>query len=332
MLRKILLAAVIVAVPAMSWAQQPCTTDARRVVDELYRHMLERAADPGSATWVTRLQSGTTVREIVREIAKSSEHAQRFYNPGEGAVAHERAVGTLYRHILGRQPDAAGLRALTQRAMDQGLGSVVDAILGSTEYNQNFGDWGVPGSGGIRYCEAQGLTGGANNRDMRFPSLDANRDGRISRSEWRGTANAFRIRDWNGDGVLSGDEVRMGAYPPNNSLEARDYSMSAEERFSYLDYDNNGVVTEREWDGTLDQFDRLDRNRDGRLTRAELGSVRSATSFAAIDSNRDGRITLGEWPWSRRSFIAQDQDSDGVITRNEYRGGGGGGGGGERER
>ena len=103
MLRRIALTVVLVAVPAMAWAQQPCTTDARRVVDELYRHMLERAADPGSAGWVAKLQAGTTVREIVRAIATSSEHAQRFYNPGEGDVAHQRAVATLYRHILGRQ-------------------------------------------------------------------------------------------------------------------------------------------------------------------------------------------------------------------------------------
>jgi Ca2+-binding EF-hand superfamily protein len=319
MIRRTLLAAVLLAVPALSSAQQPCTTDARRVVDELYRHMLERAADPGSAGWVTKLQSGTTVREIVRDIAKSSEHAQRFYNPGEGQVAHERAVATLYRHILGRQPDEAGLRALTQQAMDRGLESVVDAILGSSEYNQNFGDWGVPGSGGIRYCGSQGLAGNARSREMRFPDWDTNHDGVVSRSEWRGSANGFRIRDWNGDGRLSGDEVRMGAYPPDASLEARDYRMNTDERFSYLDFDNNGVVTEREWDGTLDQFDRLDRNRDGRLTREELGGYRSGTSFRELDMNGDGRLTLGEWPWSRRSFISQDRDSNGVITREEYR-------------
>jgi len=120
MLRRFVLAALLAAVPSVAWAQQPCTPDARRVVDELYRHMLERGADPASAAWVTRLESGTTVREIVREIAKSTEHAQRFYNPGDGAQAHERAVATLYRHILGRQPDAGGLNTCTQTAMNQG--------------------------------------------------------------------------------------------------------------------------------------------------------------------------------------------------------------------
>jgi Ca2+-binding EF-hand superfamily protein len=324
MLRKIALTVVLVAVPAMGWAQQPCTTDARRVVDELYRHMLERAADPASAAWVAKLQAGTTVREIVRAIAASPEHAQRFYNPGEGNVAHERAVATLYRHILGRQPDAAGLRAFTQTAMNNGLAAVVDSIVTSAEYNQNYGDWGVPGSGGIRYCgSGASQTSTARNRDMRFPALDSNRDGVVSRAEWRGNNNSFRVRDWNGDGVLSGDEVRMGAYPPDDSLEARDFTMVPDDRFGYLDADNNGSVSENEWDGTLAAFDRFDRNRDGRLSAAELGTVRPPTPFATVDSNRDGRVVISEWPWSRRSFIQQDADSDGVITRSEYRGGGG---------
>lgn len=322
MVRGMVIAALLAVVPNVASAQQPCTTDARRVVDELYRNMLERGADPGSAAWVTKLQNGATVRDIVRDLAKSAEHAQRFYNPGEGAVAHERAVATLYRHILGRQPDAGGLRAFTDTAMSDGLGAVVDSILNSAEYNQTFGDWGVPGSGGIRYCgTGASQTSSTSNPEMMYPNLDVNRDGVISRAEWRGNANSFRVRDWNADGVLSGDEVRMGANPPAESLEARDYNMNPDDRFGYLDVNNNGTIAENEWDGSLDTFDRLDRNRDGRLTRAELGSVRVPTSFATLDTNRNGQITLNEWPWSRRTFIQQDANSDGVIVREEYRGG-----------
>src|SRR5215208_4320157 len=50
---------------------------------------------------------------------------------------------------------------------------------------------------------------------MRYQSMDTNRDGVIERSEWRGTDRAFRNEDWNGDGVLSGDEVRQGARRQN---------------------------------------------------------------------------------------------------------------------
>ena len=104
--------AALIVVPAIASAQQPCTTDARYMVDEIYRHMLERAPDPGSARWVDGLSNGTmTVRDVVRDVAKSPEHLQRF-----GSDARDQAVGTLYRHILGRQPDPAGQRAFTDLA------------------------------------------------------------------------------------------------------------------------------------------------------------------------------------------------------------------------
>src|SRR4029078_13136937 len=46
---------------------------------------------------------------------------------------------------------------------------------------------------------------------MRFHGMDTDNDGRISLREWRGSEAAFRQHEWNGDGGLSGDEVRPGA-------------------------------------------------------------------------------------------------------------------------
>lgn len=152
MVRRLLIAGVLVAFPIVAEAQRPCTADARRVVDELYRHILERSADPASQGWVDKLQSGATVREVVRELAQSPEHMQRFYDPSEGTAANGRAVANLYRHILGRQPDPSGLRTYTAIAARRGLGAVVDGIVDSPEYIRTFGDRGVPGSGGMRYC------------------------------------------------------------------------------------------------------------------------------------------------------------------------------------
>jgi hypothetical protein len=323
MLRRLLSVAVLVVFPAVAMAQQPCTTDARHVVDELYRHILERSADGGSNGWVDRLQSGSTVRETVRNIAASPEHQQRFYNANDGALANQRAVETLYRHLLARQPDAAGARGWAELAASKGLPAVVDAILGSPEYNRTFGDWGVPGSGGLVYC-GKGTstssigTSGVANPQMRYADLDNNRNGVIERNEWRGSPRQFNIRDWNGDGVLSGDEVRAGAVPPANSVEGRDYSMPANDRFAYLDVNNNGTVDRNEWDGSLDAFYRLDRNDDSKLTRAELGAVQTSSPFAMMDTNRDNRVSLGEWPYSHRSFDQQDANGDGVITPQEF--------------
>ena len=44
--------------------------------------------------------------------------------------------------------------------------------------------------------------------DLRFPEMDRDGDGVITRAEWRGSDRSFREHDWNSDGVLSGDEVR----------------------------------------------------------------------------------------------------------------------------
>jgi len=67
------------------------------------------------------------------------------------------------------------------------------------------------------------------------------------------------------------------------------------------------------------RFSYLDVNNDNRLTRAELGSASNSSPFAMIDTDGDGRITLGEWPYSHRSFDEQDLNSNGAITRDEFR-------------
>jgi Ca2+-binding EF-hand superfamily protein len=314
MLRAVPLIGALIFAPTVASAQQPCTSDARQVVNEVYRQVLERGMDSGGEHWVEQLADGTaTVRDVVREVARSPEHMQRF-----GAEPPERSVATLYRHLLGRQADDTGLRGYVQLASERGLESVVDRLMSSQEYQSTFGANGVPGSS-IRYCGARGTSGfpdSRTNRDMRFRGMDRNRDGRIARSEWRGNARSFDRHDWNNDGVLAGNEVRPGAQPPDAFMD--DYGEVDNERFDYLDYNGNARIDSHEWDGTPAAFDRLDRNNDGTLTRAELNAT-SGTRFNDLDSNADGRITLAEWRWSRTAFDRQDRDNDGVLSRREYR-------------
>ena len=280
-------------------AQQPCTTDARRVVDEVYRHMLERGADAGSQNWQTQLQNGQiTVRDLVRAVAKSQEHNQRFIKQENGEeMPFIRSVSTLYRHILGRQPDAEGARANAQSVANQGIGPVIDSIINSAEYTQRYGDWGVPGSGGVFLCAPGNRSASSTpapvapvpqNSDARFRNMDRNNDGAVTQDEWRGNRGGFQMRDWNGDGVLSGDEMQANAIPPRRRSADTNFD-SQEDRFGYLDSNRNGRIELREWTSTDATFNRLDLNRDGTLSRAEL----SGNDNGAVATSGNGRYNNG---------------------------------------
>jgi Ca2+-binding EF-hand superfamily protein len=221
------------------------------------------------------------------------------------------------------------------------------------------------------------------NAEIRFRAMDTNNDGVITRAEWRGTSQSFNEHDWNRDGVLSGDEVRIGAPRSTRSLAEDDFNASSDrfygwtasnfttldrnrdgrlaarewaydmesfnrvdlnrdgflsraeflgnttidddrdDRFEYLDADNDGRIERREWHGTGQAFDSLDRNRDDVLSRDEtFGSSPTATAandrFSRLDWNGNGRLEAGEWQATRRSFTARDLNGDGVLTRNEF--------------
>jgi Ca2+-binding EF-hand superfamily protein len=279
-------------------AQAPCTTDANRVVSEVYRHLLERGVDPGAQNWVQRLANGQmTVKELVRQVAKSQEHMQRFgqTESGEGQP-YERAVARMYRHVLGRQADNNGQRSWTNTAQQRGLAAVVDGLVDSAEYNNNFGDWGVPGSGGVTFCANNSNNSNRSSSaqpvdNQRFRAMDVNRDGVIARREWQGSNQSFRVHDWNNDGVLSGDEVVTGRFRQGRNADFEDFDRA--EEFEFLDANNNGRIEEREWHASVRAFDQLDRNNDGVLSRAEFvragataGTAATAGQTVAVAADR----------------------------------------------
>jgi Ca2+-binding EF-hand superfamily protein len=319
MWRLAVLVSALTVVPSLAAAQQPCTTDARQVIEQVYRQVLERSADAGASVWVDRLNNRTTVREIVRGITKSPEHIQRF-----GNQARENVVVDVYRHMLNRGPDAEGLSNAVNLVARRGVTPLIDQIADSQEYRQQFGDWTVPGSS-VRFCAngeqpgQQSSVAPRGGNSMRFRRMDSNNDGAIARSEWRGNARTFNTYDWNNDGVLGGEEVSVAAQRGGNR-NGQDDEVNSDDRFDYLDINGNGYVDRNEWDGGQFAFDRLDGNDDRRLTRIEFDSAARTSNFARIDMNGDGRIRLDEWPWSRTAFDRQDNNGDGVISQGEYRG------------
>jgi Ca2+-binding EF-hand superfamily protein len=167
---------------------------------------------------------------------------------------------------------------------------------------------------------------------MRFQAMDTNRDGIIQRSEWRGNDRAFANQDWNGDGQLSGTEVRVGARR-NQNIDEADHVPNRYERFvswtqagfNNLDHNRDRRISANEWHYDRETFRRVDRNRDGSLDQTEFmgGDVDDArdASFDDLDWNNNGRVERNEWYGSDSVFSNMDQNRDGALSRFEVVGG-----------
>ena len=171
--------------------------------------------------------------------------------------------------------------------------------------------------------------GSRDRETMLFREMDTNHDGVITRSEWRGSDASFRAHDWNGDNVLSGDELRVDTarrrnndedYTPSNRVAFDDWTRAG---FGRLDANGDGRISRDEWHYDMQSFRRADWNGDDVLTRTEFlnaagnSPTREADEFNSLDVNRDRRITRDEWRGSRGSFNRADRNGDGVVTRAE---------------
>lgn len=269
-MRAFTLSAVFVLVPVLASAQLTCTTDADSTVDAIYRQILERPAGGEGNARAEQLRNGqTSVREIVRDIAQSPEHVQRFLP----ANNRTQAVTNLYKHLLGRDPDPAGLNSHIQGR--DSLVALVDFFMDSPEYQQKFGNDAVPG-GSTRYCRDGSNSAAINNNGQgRFRNMDRNGNGVIERSEWNDNRGSFDQFDWNNDGILSGDELRRGARRPAQAT-SRDERNTEFNSFANLDTDHSGTITPNEWRWTLRSFDRYDTDRDKLITRREFEAAGGA--------------------------------------------------------
>jgi Ca2+-binding EF-hand superfamily protein len=325
-----LLIAGILTVPALAAAQN-CTSDARQVVDAIYRQVLERGLKGGEANEaITQLRGGqTTVRELVENIAMSAEHRQRFL-PGASEGSRRNAVTTLYRHLLGREPDAGGLDANVAALARNDIDVVSSAMTNSAEYQQKFGENVVPGQG-VRYCAgADGGTAGQSSSLFRFRDMDRNGNNQIERDEWTGSQQSFNTHDWNRDGVLSNSEVRAGArrWPADEGdFDPNGPATWTQQSFRRIDRNNDGRIVPNEWYYGAEYFRRADRDRNGVLSAAEF--VNNATwdddrddRFQDLDMNNNGRVERREWHGTPGAFDSLDRNNDNVLSRAEVVGDG----------
>jgi len=163
---------------------------------------------------------------------------------------------------------------------------------------------------------------------IRFFEMDTNNDGQITRQEWNGSARSFDVHDWNGDGVLSGEEVRTGARR-NVEWDSVDHAPGRYERnvswtrggFTALDHNRDGRLTPNEWHFDHETFVRVDRDRNNALSLTEfMGEAYDddrEDSFDDLDYNNNGRVERNEWHGGLAEFRALDRNGDGVLSRYE---------------
>lgn len=66
------------------------------------------------------------------------------------------------------------------------------------------------------------------------------------------------------------------------------------------------------------RFDRLDRNRDGRITRTEMLAPRAA-AFRKLDADGNNLLSFEEWAVATSNkFKGADRNGDGQLDRPEY--------------
>jgi Ca2+-binding EF-hand superfamily protein len=165
----------------------------------------------------------------------------------------------------------------------------------------------------------------------RFASMDRNRDGVVTRTEWQGSRRSFDLHDWNADGVLSGDELRQDRRRPGrtdeetfeNAPRQDDFTDWTAEGFRELDRNRDGRLTLEEWHFNREGFRRADHNGDNIVSRAEfLGETgdQRRDRFGALDTDNDGRVSRAEWPGTAERFALLDANRDGRLSRDEFAG------------
>ena len=125
-----------------------------------------------------------------------------------------------------------------------------------------------------------------------FQALDTNRDGKLSYAEFQNNPRhreRFDKADLNRDGGLTQDELKQ-AHQQNKQMRQDHHSKGREKM-----------------QAAREKLLQLDTNKDEALTRAEIGNEmpKLLENFDVIDGNNDGKITREEMRAARMAMRAE---------------------------
>lgn len=135
-------------------------------------------------------------------------------------------------------------------------------------------------------------------RDARFDAMDADKDGAVTKEEAEAHRKAMRAE-------MKAKHVESG----KDKKERSDKSDARGDMFDKLDADNNGSLSKEEFEAAqrhhgkkegrkAHRGDRMmakmDANKDGKVTRDELGTEMAERMIKHLDTDGDGKISKAE--------------------------------------
>lgn len=145
--------------PVELWPN-PSEAEVTTVIRAVYRQVLGNAYVMESERLVVPesqfRQDEISVREFVRQVAKSELYRSRFFDN----CYRYRAIELNFKHLLGRAPESYAEMAYHSQLLDQGgYDAEIDSYLDSDEYLNTFGDNVVPYYRGYKTQTGKNLVG-----------------------------------------------------------------------------------------------------------------------------------------------------------------------------
>ena len=137
--------------------------------------------------------------------------------------------------------------------------------------------------------------------------MDKDDDGKISRNEWTGQAKFYDQIDANQDAHLTLKELTAhfaAIAKSGGGKKSGGKAKDPKEMIKKMDTDGDGLIAREEWKGQTVDYDKIDINRDARLSAAEL-----TTHIAAAQKSGGGKKSGGKAKDPKEIFLAYPLDA-----------------------